>query len=291
QFGNQKKSWQLSYKDLWLFDMPVSFGLDLWNVYKNQAYNNQGYDLDTYGFNISFGRRFGIDHKAFLTYRYQQDNYTNIRPDLAAAGVQAGESQISSITPMYVYDTRDDIFDANRGAYASASLQFGGGWLGGDYNYIKATADMRYFIPSFWKFVLALHLKTGYALSYDYGNGRDSVPVSERFYCGGTDTVRGYEERSLGPLAGGNFLIVTNIEYKLKVVERVLTAALFYDSGNCWTDITEVDWTNPYLFGSIGAGVRLTIPGTVMVLRLDWGYALDNSLPGGKIHFNIGNIF
>jgi len=303
QFGNQKKSWQLSYKDPWFFDTPTSFGADVWNIYKDQAYNNQGYDLDTYGFNLSFGQRFGLEQKVFMTYRYEQDKYThpstqaladaigmpfNIDPALNTAEKQ---TQISSITPMYVYDTRDDIFDANRGVYASVSLQFGGGWLGGDYNYIKTTADIRYFVPSFWKFVLALHAMVGNAASYKYGNGEDTVPLSERFYCGGTDTVRGYEERALGPVEGGDFTIVTNIEYKCKLVERVLTLAAFYDGGNCWRKFSDVDWLNPNLPGSVGFGARLTIPGTVMVLRLDWGYALDHSMPGGKIHFNIGNIF
>ena len=73
----------------------------------------------------------------------------------------------------------------------------------------------------------------------------------------------------------------------------MLTAAVFYDSGNCWNHIDEVDWTNPFLYGGAGFGVRLTIPGTVMLLRLDWAWGLDpNEAPqGGKVHFNIGNIF
>ncbi|MCX7698295.1 MAG: outer membrane protein assembly factor BamA [Candidatus Goldbacteria bacterium] len=290
QFGNKKKSWQLSYKDPWFFDTPTSFGIDLWNTFKNTAYNNQGYDLDSYGFNLTFGRRFGLFHKLYLTYRYQQDKYSNIRSDLVSV-VPEGESQISSLTPMYVYDSRDDIFDASRGFYASVALQFGGGLLGADYNYIKTVVDLRYFIPSFWKFIFALHGKVGHATGYPWRVGNSIVPVTEKFYAGGTDTVRGYEERSLGPAGGGNFLIVTNFEYKLKIVERVLTAAIFYDSGNCWANFSEIDLTNPFLYSSLGFGVRLTVPGTVMVLRLDWGYALDNSMPGGKIHFNIGNIF
>ncbi len=290
QFGNQKKSWQLSYKDPWFFDTPTSFSVDLWNTFKNTAYNNQGYDIDSYGFNLTFGRRFGLLHKVYLTYRYQQDKYSNIRSDLVSI-IPEGESQISSITPMYVYDSRDDIFDANRGFYASAAVQIGGGLLGADYNYIKTVVDLRYFIPSFWKFVFALHGRIGHAAGYPWETGSSIVPVAEKFYAGGTDTVRGYEERSLGPAGGGNFLIVTNFEYKLKIVERVLTAAVFYDSGNCWNNFNEIDLTNPFLYSSLGFGIRLTVPGTVMVLRLDWGYALDNSLPGGKIHFNIGNIF
>ncbi|HDQ25713.1 MAG TPA: outer membrane protein assembly factor BamA [bacterium] len=292
QFGNQKKSWQLSYKDPWLFDTPTSFGIDVWNIFKNTAYNNQGYDLDTYGFNLSFGRRIGLEHKTFITYRYQQDKFSNISSQLQGI-VHEEETQISSITPMYVYDTRDDIFDANRGAYGSLSVQLGGGLLGGDFNYIKTVGDIRYFVPSFWKFVLGMRARVGHAAGYDYSYGSAIVPVVERFYAGGTDTVRGYGERSLGPIAGGNFLVVTNIEYKLKLVERVLTLAAFYDSGNCWMNFDEVDWTNPFLYSSVGFGIRLTIPGTVMLLRLDWGYGLvpEAAPPGGQIHFNIGNIF
>lgn len=82
QVGNQKKSWQLSYKDPWLFDTPTSFGIDVWNTFKNQGYNNQGYELDTYGFNLSLGRRFDEANQGFITYRYQEDKYSNIRSDL-----------------------------------------------------------------------------------------------------------------------------------------------------------------------------------------------------------------
>ena len=292
QFGSDKQSWQLSYKDPWLFDTATSFGADLWNVYKRNSYNNQGYDLDTYGFNLSFGRRFGDEHRAFLTYRYQEDKYSNIDPVLAGI-VGEGKSQISSITPMYVYDDRDDVFDPSRGVYASFSMQLGGGWLGGDFNYIKTVADVRYFVPSIWRTALALHAKVGSGTAYNYSYGNAALPVTEKFYCGGTDTVRGYEERALGPLGGGDFLMVFNAEYKIKLVERTLTAAVFYDSGNCWANADEVDWTNPFLYSAVGAGIRLTIPGTVMVLRLDYGYGLvpSKAAKGGKIHFNIGNIF
>ncbi|MEI7541880.1 MAG: outer membrane protein assembly factor BamA [bacterium] len=295
QYGNQKKSWQLSYKDPWLFDTPTSAALDVWNTYKTSAYNNQGYDLETYGFDITAGRLLGENQRVFITYRYEEDKYANIEPSLVAL-IPTGKSQISSISPSYTYDTRNDVFDSSRGLYINAAVQLGGGLLGGDYNYIKETLDVRYFIPSFWRFVLALHAKVGNGTGYSSRYGSSDLPVAEKFYCGGTDTVRGYEERKLGPLnglAGGNFTMVTNIEYKLQLVERVLTLAAFYDAGNCWDNFNDVNWSDPKLYSSVGGGVRLTVPGTVMLIRLDWGYGLDKDkmTPGGKVHFNIGNIF
>ncbi|HDT15361.1 MAG TPA: outer membrane protein assembly factor BamA [Firmicutes bacterium] len=294
QFGNTKRSWQLSYKDPWLFDMPTSFGVDVWNILKEKSYNNQGYDLDTYGLNLSFGRRFTNEIRSFVTYRYQEDKYSNIDEELQGI-VAERTSQVSSITPMFVYDTRDDIFDPGRGIYASLALQAGGGLLGGDYNYYKGTADFRYFVPSFWRFVLGFRAKAGNVWGFPWAYGEPDVPPTEKFYCGGTDTVRGYEERALNPLGGGNFTIVTNIEYKLKVVERMFTVVAFYDSGNAWASAEDVDFSNPFLYPSAGMGIRFTIPGTVMLIRLDWGYPLvadpTTGRQQGKIHFNIGNIF
>jgi outer membrane protein insertion porin family len=292
QFGNKKKSWQLGYKDPWFFDTPTSFGVDVWNIFKNKLYNNQGYDLDTYGLDLSFGRRLNNNNKVFLTYRYQQDTYSAI-DDALKPYVKEGGSQVSSLTPMYVFDDRDDIFDPNRGIYNTMSLQFGGGLLGGDYNYIKGLWDFRYFVPVYWKFVLGVHARIGNGWGYGSSYGDAAMPPTEKFYAGGTDTVRGYDERALGPIAGGNFLAVTNVELKLKLIDRMLTLVSFYDSGNCWENARDVDWSNPYLYPGFGFGIRFTVPGTVMLIRLDWGYALDPNyhVNGGKIHFNIGNIF
>lgn len=297
QYGTQKKSWQLSYKDPWFLDTATSIGVDVWNIYKNKDYNSQGYDLETYGFDITAGRRLTESQRAFITYRYQEDTYDNIDLDLIPLVPPARKpQQVSSISPSYTLDTRDDVFDPSRGVYVNAALQIGGGLLGGDYNYIKETLDFRYFVPSFWKFVFAIRTLVGNGMPYKYTYGNSDMPLTEKFYAGGTDTVRGYEERALGPnkgLTGGNFTFVTNIEYKLKIVEKVLTLAAFYDAGNCWDNFDNVNWSDPKLYSSLGAGVRLTIPGTVMLIRLDWGYGLDaeKRTPGGKVHFNIGNIF
>jgi outer membrane protein insertion porin family len=297
QYGSEKKSWQLSYKDPWLLDTPTSMGVDVWNTYQNSTYNNQGYDLDTYGFDITTGRKLDSTQRAFITYRYQDDKYSNVDAQLASLiPLDRRHQQVSSISPAYTFDTRDDVFDPSRGVYVNAALQFGGGWLGGDYNYIKESVDFRYFVPSIWRFVFAVRMLAGNGVGYHYTYGNSDMPLTEKFYCGGTDTVRGYEERALGPnngLTGGNSTFVTNIEYKLRVVERVLTLAAFYDAGNAWDNFKNVNWSDPKLYSSVGAGVRLTIPGTVMLIRLDYGYGLDaeKRTPGGKIHFNIGNIF
>jgi outer membrane protein insertion porin family len=211
-----------------------------------------------------------------------------------------------------VRDSRDNIFDASRGSYNILSLTMAGGYLGGDRHFIKPVFDSRlhFTTPAIFgwrwlnKFVLGLHGRAGYATPYDAGTGLSEVPVSERFFMGGTDTVRGYFERSLGASnqGGGLFTLLSNVEYGFKPAQPIKLRA-FYDSGNAWADINSMERGldgsyRPFLYPSWGLGMLFTIPTSVIQIRLDWGFPLlPKDTPGvlvpdgGRIHFNIGNIF
>jgi outer membrane protein insertion porin family len=152
----------------------------------------------------------------------------------------------------------------------------------------------------FWKFVLGEHVRLGIAKGYK-ANGRDTdVPLFEKFFCGGTDTVRGYDERIIGPnkgVTGGNLLFVWNSEFKYPIIGP-LRGVLFWDVGGLWNDFTDFEHTsgiNHDLQSGYGLGIRLTIPGTVMSIRLDYGWPYKSNIEGvsksGKLHFNLGDIF
>jgi outer membrane protein insertion porin family len=207
-----------------------------------------------------------------------------------------------------VRDSRDNIFDATRGSYNILSLTMAGGYLGGDRHFVKPVFDTRlhFTTPAIFgmqwlkKFVLGLHGRIGYASPYDAGPpGQNEVPVSERFFMGGTDTVRGYNERDLGAsrIGGGLFTLLSNVEYGFKPAPPIKLRA-FYDSGNAWADVNSVDRGSdgnykPFLYPSAGIGMLFTIPTSVIQIRLDYGWPLveAGSDMHGKLHFNIGNIF
>jgi outer membrane protein insertion porin family len=130
----------------------------------------------------------------------------------------------------------------------------------------------------------------------------DKVPLYEKFYIGGADTVRGYKYRTeIGPEdgSGGRIMAVMNIEYKFPIVaERgrtVLQGAFFYDVGGIWNDYSDIDFTlgegENNLRSGIGFGIRFATP--VFPLRLDWGYGLNHKSGETlqQFYFTIGNVF
>ncbi len=311
EMGQLRQSYQMSFTEPWLFDAPVSFGVDIWNINKQRGYGGQMYNLLSQGGDLRLGKRFNDYWRGFLTYKLESDEYSDLDSSLNAY-YSEGRNDTSSLTPTLIYDTRDNIFDATQGTYERLAVDMAGGPLGGDNNYLRYDLDASYFLPLIWRLVLALHGEAGYAHGYGYGvNGFTTVPLAKRYRVGGTDTVRGYTEGEFGPAEGGLFKLVSNVEIHFPIVGP-LKGVAFFDAGNTWgvagDNQTEranrekdigAAWDNfllyPHLYKGAGLGIRLTVPGTVILIRFDFGYPLD-SRPGGKsqslnYHFNIGNIF
>ncbi|MBN1595364.1 outer membrane protein assembly factor BamA [candidate division FCPU426 bacterium] len=306
ELGSLRQSWQMSFTEPWLFDSPVSFGVDVWNINKHRGYAGQSYDLLSQGGDIRLGRRFTDQWKGYLTYKLESNEYSNL--DSSVADVFAeGRSDTSSVIPTLIYDSRDNIFDPSKGQYQRLSVEIAGGILGGDNNYLKYNFDTTYYLPLIWKIVLALHGETGYAHGFEFGvTGFTDVPPNERYRLGGTDSVRGYGEGDFGsdlPGGGGRFKIGSNVELHFPIIGP-LKGVAFFDAGNVWSGIERGDNLDPddkffldypSLYKGAGVGFRLTVPGTVILIRFDFGYPLDSdpdgTPPSLQYHFNIGNIF
>jgi outer membrane protein insertion porin family len=123
------------------------------------------------------------------------------------------------------------------------------------------------------------------------------VPIYERFFVGGANTVRGYEERKVGPVdsatsdpLGGESMFVANIEYTYPLID-FLKLATFFDAGNAWSKNS--DFFKEKLYKSVGMGVRVKTP--IGPVSVDYGWPLDLG-PGeehkeGRFHFNISRGF
>ena len=125
----------------------------------------------------------------------------------------------------------------------------------------------------------------------------EKVPIYERFFAGGSSTIRGYHERKVGPIdpvtedpVGGEALFIYNAEYTYSLTD-FLKVATFFDTGNVWKK--RGDFLSGGLKSSVGLGLRVKTP--IGPISVDYGWPL-NKEPGeegkkGRFHFNISRGF
>ncbi len=309
QFGASQTSFDIGFTEPWLFNTPTSLGLNFFDTTRiyttavpDPIYGStQFYTEVSLGGSISVGRRLSRFWTVNGTYLLENVQIKDVGQYYQTAGtsqyIQATSSTTSSLTPRLTYDDRDNYFDPHTGWRHQLSLEVAGGPLGADNNFVKLIEDTSHFIPLPLDFVIGEHVRFGAAQGFWFsGRGYSDVPIYEKFYAGGTDTIRGYNERTIGPVQGGNALFVSNTELKHPIAGP-LRGVIFFDSGDAWTTPYNIfSGENQVQFGA-GIGVRLTIPGTIMDIRLDYGWPISSSLPataappGGVLHFNLGNLF
>ncbi|MEJ2397721.1 MAG: autotransporter assembly complex protein TamA [Gammaproteobacteria bacterium] len=139
------------------------------------------------------------------------------------------------------------------------------------------------------KWIHSLNADSRLILRGDFGSTNvaylDELPLSQRFFAGGDNSVRGYAYNSLGPkdsfghVVGGKHLIVGSVQYNHRIAGN-WSGALFYDIGNAVNSMGD-----PLVAGT-GFGLRWDSP--VGPVRIDFAWALDKPTDRFRLHVVIG---
>lgn len=228
--------------------------------------------------------------KGEVYYEFSVVKTFDVRPDVILSREDTGTLAISAIRPGLIYDTRDNPFDPRRGILAGLTIKTATGLLLSETDFIKVMMNASLYKEVSKRSVLAVSLRAGVAQGF--GLTRD-LPLVERFFAGGRNTVRGYEQDTLGPKGadgtptGGNAFLVANLEMR-NYVGKGFSVVTFVDGGNVWHKIKEMDLSLKY---TAGIGLRYNTP--VGPLRIDYGHKLirERGESTGEIHFSIGHAF
>lgn len=266
--GSTASMYDISFVEPWLFDIPLWMKIDAWD----SARDYDTYHLGTRGFGLSFGYPIWRDVSGYAGVRHTANEISSIK-DTAAAYIkeQAGKSTANTLSLGLSKDSTDDAMFPSRGSKHSIGMDYTGGFLGGD------TAFIRYQLSSAWFFPLPFNTTFGVRgrLGYLDKVGDKNVPIYERFFLGGMNSLRGL--RSIGPtdpatgdVIGGLTMFNANFEYLFPLMKEAgMKGVLFYDTGN--------SWLSGYNMGDLrhtaGIGVRWYSP--IGPLRLEWGHVLD----------------
>ena len=291
QFGTKRQDYILSWTEPWLFDRPMSFGFDVYR--RNRNFLSDVYDEVRTGGDLRFGKRLREFIRADLVYRFERVTIEDVE-DTASDLIKAeeGTNDVSSIELGLTRDTRNHPLSATKGMRNRIAAEMAGGILGFDRDFHKLSTRNSLYIPLPLDLVLRLSLQAGIVDSF---GDTEEVPLFERFFLGGGNTVRGFDFREVGPKdengepLGGKSMIAGTAEVTFPIWS-VLRGAVFYDTGNVYEEYADVDLSD--LRAGVGVGLRINLP--IGPIRIDYGWPIDRDEftdSDGRFDFNIGYSF
>lgn len=286
--GTRQTNYTLSFTEPYVLDTRWQMGVSVYNQrYRYDTYSSFGvtdYNGDptelftqrTKGVSVSFSRRLAHTFWTMGTsYTFQKIGVSGIAPGFESMALAqfatfksvSGADDLtgilrSEITPMVSYNSTNAYFNATQGTSLSVSTAVAGGVLGGDFNMLRPSLEYRHFIADRWlskgRNVFAFNFQFQYIQSF----GNSNVPFFDRFFIGGENTIRGFDIRTISPIAvtstrqfdplgnpiidlktglpqvvksqpfavGGDTVGIFNFEYRMPIAGP-LSIAAFYDVG------------------------------------------------------------
>jgi outer membrane protein insertion porin family len=313
QTGRYRKVYDINYSIPWWLDKPQNLGFRAFISDLDYTALNTDYIQKAKGVVVTYGRNLGLFNSWSVSYNFtRHDDSENLVTAInSGVGVIGTPPQYfintSSIKPAYVYDSRNDPFSPVRGLRLAASLEYGGGPLGGNDNFLRPDLGASVFVP-----VTNAGLKTVFAFNVEGGwlhpTTSSKLSPLEYFFIGGENSVRGFRFRSItvrddkgnpvfdifGNGVGGDKYIQMNAEYHF-LVGGPFRVLIFTDAGNVYGQVgpKEQSFDLSQLRQTAGVELRVTLPILGAPLRFIYSKNL-RPLPFDEFEtfqFSIGTSF
>ncbi len=284
----------ISFTNPRLYDTDLLVGGDIYYTYDSW----DDYSKTTMGGSVRMAYPIGEYTSIGLSYRLEQYILDNIY-EYSAPSIKEyeGVNWSSAVLARITRDTTNDRARPSEGTITRVSLEYGGSFLGGTDNFVKAMFDWQGFYAIDKKKDHVLRLRT--RLGGVFQNTSEIIPVFERFYLGGIDTVRGFDythitprDQIYGDIIGGDRMGVANLEYIWNFSEDLGMALVpFIDAG------FNIDSDNMSIHDHIvaTAGLELRWRSPMGDLRIAYGIPLTEDYYGrqqpGRFEFTMGHQF
>jgi outer membrane protein insertion porin family len=324
QVGTQRKDLILALTEPYFLDQRLSLGGQAF--YTEADYLSSEYDQRNYGIAFELRKPINAFMYATLGYRLEDIDIYNITSN-ASPQIQAesGSTTKSEVLGSLVFDRRDSPVLTRKGTRVTLSPYVAGGPLGGDVQIYGIDLEGAQYFHLPGDMILLFNAEVAVVDVWDHpettnvvvqepvldANGQQvvigglpqfmnvneaisNVPIYDRLYLGGSNNLRGFAFRDVGPRdssgepLGGQSMARATVELTFPIIEKA-RGAIFYDTG--FVNADPYDYSTRDLASDVGIGMRLDLP--VGPLRIDYGFPIqkDGRSGGGHFNFNVGYQF
>jgi len=266
------QEYRLTFVEPYIFDLNLSTGLSIFDYTRIL----DTYDYEKKGGSVVLTRPLTDDIKVGTRYRYEITDVYNISSE-ATKDIwdQRGTSSTSAVSLSLMKNTIDDVLNPSKGVNSDITVEASGGPFGGSNYFYKVTGFYGQYIPAgFWDSSFFVRGTGGIIRPY----GGKELPLYEKFYVGGLNSVRGFRFGEAGPkdineqVLGAENQLYFNMEWIFPIYKPAgLKGVLFYDAGAGF-DGTNLNVIKDSMRTTAGFGIRWFSP--MGPIRLEFGYNL-----------------
>ena len=325
QVGTQRKDFIVALTEPYFLDRRLSLGGQAF--YNEANYLSSVYDQRNLGTAFELRKPLNTFMYATLGYRLEDVEIFNVNTTASEQiQAEAGSTLKSEVLTSVVFDRRDNPLLTRKGTRISFAPYVAGGPLGGDIKeyggdleasqYFHLPLDMILLLngeaavvdvwnrSEFTTVTVQKKLKdaNGDPILDAMGNPTfgpfdeqiSAVPIYDRLYLGGSNNLRGFAFRDVGPRdhqgepLGGQSMARATAEVTFPIIEKA-RGAIFYDTG--FVNADPYDFGTNHVASDFGFGLRLDLP--IGPLRVDYGIPIqsDGRSKSGHFNFNVGYQF
>lgn len=327
QVGTQRQDFIIALTEPYFLDRRLSLGGQAF--YTEANYLSSVYDQRNYG--VSFELRKPLNAYLYATLGYRLEDVEIFNVSTSASDqiqAEAGSNVKSEVLSSLVFDRRDNPLLTRRGTRVTFAPYVAGGPLGGDVQIYGADLEAAQYFHLPLDMILLFNGEAAVVDVWDRAETRfinvqkkarhpdgtpildamgnftfipggvevpvSNVPIFDRLYLGGSNNLRGFQFRDVGPRdrhgqpLGGQSMARFTTELTFPIIEKA-RGAFFYDTG--FVNSGPYDFSTNHVASDVGFGLRLDLP--IGPLRVDYGFPMQTDGRGrnGHFNFNVGYQF
>ena len=310
QLGKLRQNLRLSFADSHFLGKQIRFGAEVFR----DSIDFPDFQRSGTGFSIRGGRSLNYQEtlSAWLEYNYEVIDIGKVGASFGGLSssifqslfLTEGRRTTSSVRPFFFYSNVDSPFMPARGTRTSVSFEYAGGPLGGTLDFWKTFIRTTHWIPTMTtgsgfirqpKQLIAINVRADWAQPH---GGLIKIPIFERFFLGGSNSVRGTRLNSIGPIdergniLGGTKALQYNLEY-IFVLNPSMRVKVFHDAGQAWLESQSPNLSE--MRKTVGIEVEVFMPVFNVPFRFFWAHNFDPLEIFGEtkstFEFAIGSTF